>query len=117
MNIKTVKQKFIEEGQKVLQYELDLAVGNAPSLHAGKINTAKHAVIVATMLELIKADTDIQKINVKNTADILKAIGEGKITITDAKEMVSLLALIDGKTEDNVVSDKLIIEIARGGAT
>jgi len=115
MNIKAVKQDFIKQGQKVLEYELALAVGDNISLDPSEINVEFHPKIINTMLELIKADTDIQKIQVKNTADILNAISKGQMNINDAKEMVSLLALINGDTGDESNdTKKIIIEIAQG---
>jgi len=115
MNIKSIKQDFIKQGQKVLEYELALAVGDNISLDPSEINVQSHPKIINTMLDLIKADTDIQKIQVKNTADILNAISKGDMNIKDAKEMVSLLALINGDTGDESNdTKKIIIEIAQG---
>jgi len=114
MNIKDVKQEFIEKGRQVLSYELDSAVGNKLELNPGEINIKGHSRIIDTMLELIKADTDILKIQVKNTADILAAISKGQISISDAKEMVSLIAMINGEVGSSEDTNRLIIEIASG---
>lgn len=101
----------------MLAYELAIATGQPPNLHAGKINTLNHPKIVDAMLDLIKAESDIQKIQVKNTADVLDAIAKGKMSIQDAARMVSLLAIINGEVGDSKETNKIVIEIATGGAT
>ena len=100
--------------RKILQHELAVATGGESNLNQAEINPVHHAKFVEAILALIKADTDIQKIQVKNTADVLTAIGKGQMTIVDAKEMVSLFAMINGDVGKPEENSRIIIEIAKG---
>lgn len=116
MTIKDVKKEFIAEGRKILQHELAVATGGKSELDVSKISNVHHAKFVGAMLDLIRAEVDIQKINAKNTADILEAMAKGELDIRDAKELVSLFALINGDIGDEEDRNILVIEIAKGGA-
>lgn len=117
--IKEVREEFITKGSKLLSDRVSTAIGEQNmdkitrySAHNGKDQDD----IVRTMMELIKAESDIKKIQVKNTADVLKALSSGDMSIRDAKEMVVLLAMINGETGDPESTQKIIIQIAEGGA-
>lgn len=116
--IKDAKDDFIDKGALVLQHELALATGGKSPLDAHKISTKNHPVIVENMLELIKAQQEIQMIEANNSKDVLKALSTGKISIKDAKEMVALMSMV--KLENDMgkgsESRSILISIAKGGA-
>ncbi len=119
VTIKDVKASFINKASLMLEDDLKTLSGlQACNLIPEQLSfhTGNRKLMVGILLDLIKVETDIQKIQAKNSADVLKAVAAGSMNIKDAKEMVSLLAMIDGKTGDTEVNNKIIIEIAKGEA-
>lgn len=116
MSIKDVKEKFLEDGKLVLDMEMAQATGRKSLLDPNRVDITKHPKIVDAMLDLIKADTEIQKLKVKNTADILIALEKGKINVRDAKDLALLLNAVNGEGPELEGENKLVIEVIQGGA-
>ena len=115
--ISDARRKFIQEGYRVLEHELALAVGEVPPNGGLTGDVKKHPAILNDLSEMIKQDTEIKKIEAKTTGEVLDAISKGKISIGEARQMVSLLSLIRDNNGDGSPEEKrIIIEIAKGGA-
>lgn len=111
-----LRQKLLAEGTEVVMSMLEQAKtgrGLRPSFHPE--SQAKVWDVISTIL--IKT-TEKQKVDAKNTSDVLGLLKDGVITIAEAKELVAMFAIItgdDGGTESES-GKRLIIEIAQGGA-
>lgn len=108
-----LRHKLLQEGESVLLAVIEAAKdGNSihPNYHPPSQDKVWNALI-----PILQNTAAKDKINAKTNAEVLALVSKGEISISEAKEMVSLLALINGtQLEDNGDNQKIIIEIARG---
>jgi len=109
---------LLEKGETVLLSVISAAIDGKsinPTHHPDSQNKVWEAII-----PILQNTAESKKIAAKTNADVLNLVSKGDITLAEAKEMVSLLALINSPElsgEDSNNTKKLIIEIATGGAT
>ena len=85
------RDEFVTEGRKVLKHMLSVAVGSGELLDSSKMSSKEHPVIVREMIEMIKRLDDREKITIESTAKIIDTLADGKITIAQAKNLMSIL--------------------------
>lgn len=110
-----LRKKLLSEGEDIILSVIAAAKdGNTihPNYHPNSRDKVWDAII-----PILQSTAAKDKINAKTNADVLSLVSKGDISISEAKEMVSLLALINGtELGDNKDNQRIIIEIAKGSS-
>ena len=95
MNTQHHRKIFVELAGEIMHMKLLRAVGRPMT---GKMidrykhmDDSRHDYYVDELIKEIHKLTDLEKMEVKNSGDVLKLLGQGAITIIDAKELIGIL--------------------------
>lgn len=109
----SLRAKLLTEGEPVLLSVIAAAKdGNAinPNYHP-----ASQTMVWDALIPILQNTAELKKISAKSTADVLKLLQTGSVSVKDAKEIIALLNLVSGvPTGDE--GQKIVIEIAKGEA-
>lgn len=109
-----LKEILLDEGEEVMRAVIS-AAKDGNNINPNHHPASQHKVWEA-LIPILQNTAEATKLKAKTNEEVLKLLALGTITVQEAKEMVSLLALINGEG-DGPTENKIIIEIAKGGAT
>ena len=113
-----LKETLLEEGKDVLLAVIEQARdGNTRHPNAHPSSQIK---VWDALMPILQRVSEREKIVAQSNADVLELLKKGAVNITEAKELVALLTLMNNTVgddeNDSAETKKIIIEIATGGA-
>ena len=93
MSTRLARNIFIEKSTRIMQYKLAMALGDPPPPNTigerKRIIEDKHDYYVDELIKEIHKLTDVQKLEAKNSNDVIKLLGQGTITVSEAKDLMA----------------------------
>ena len=90
-DLQKARNTFILEASLILTHHLSRATGQADILDVAECDPKNHSVFMTRLLDMIEPLQDIQKIDAQNTAEVLKLLSTGKITIDECIKLMDIL--------------------------
>ena len=100
---KEIRKAFLDDSQEVLK-ELRCRMLGKVGDHPGA-DTNLMLKYYDVVSDIIRQADDQQRINTKNTSDILTLLKRGKVSITEAKELMQIL-MYESEVEMNIAEAK-----------
>lgn len=117
----TSKTNFIEKASLLLEHKLALATGvprEELPLNPDMLDSSYTPKLLDELFPMLQAVQVNAKIEAETTKDVIALIGKGKISMTEALQLINIIKAADPENAANAEdSNKIIIEIAQGGAT
>ena len=90
-DLRKARDNFILEASLILEHHLKRATGQADILDIAECDPKNHSVFMNRLLDMIEPLQDIQKIDAQNTAEVLKLLSTGKISIDECLKLMDVL--------------------------
>lgn len=113
-----IRQFVLDAAEPVIKHKIAQATGQESELNLAYVDPAAVDDVWKLLGPIIQAANDVQVINAKNTADILKLLGSGKLSISEASQLMMILktqteieevkelrALVEKHTQNKEVDD------------
>lgn len=88
-----IVEGLIDKVGEIIDYRLGVALGHEPPEGHEHYNVAEQIRMMELAKPLIQGHQSAKAIKAKTSADIINMVGRGKITATEAQEMMKLLLL------------------------
>ena len=90
-DLQKARNTFILESSLILTHHLRRATGQADILDVAECDPKNHSIFMNRLLDMIEPLQDIQKLDAQNTAEVLKLLSTGKITIDECLKLMDVL--------------------------
>ena len=88
-DVDEIVKELVEGVGEILNYRLGIALGKEPPEGHEKYDSDEQKKILKLAEPLIQKHESVREINAKSANDILKLLGQGKLTPKEANEMMS----------------------------
>ena len=85
-----LRGEFLEKSKPVIEAYIKVAMGEGALKTTDKKISDK---IFDAVMPMLQKEGDVHRIQAESTADVIKLLGQGKLSIGDAKDLMSMLSI------------------------